>query len=165
MVREIAQGMECIANISELPPEHMDLFFPEWHENIHGFSYILRLQNLTSGNVKLGFWPNISLTHFDARNTQFVFPHPEDEKNAWNTFGEPHINNGRMKRSDGRLEKWESFSMSSQVFLTSTEALTLEEIAKKPQIFVEYSRDYAPERVVFCTVSEIFQLPEIPQNQ
>gem|GEM_PF-2492961 len=55
--------------------------------------------------------------------------------------------------------------MSSQVFLTSTEALTLEEIAKKPQIFVEYSRDYAPERVVFCTVSEIFQLPEIPQNQ
>gem|GEM_PF-3059622 len=55
IAREIAQGMECTMTVTEKLPEHMDLFFPDGHEDIHGFSYRLRLKNLASGNVQLDF--------------------------------------------------------------------------------------------------------------
>jgi len=36
-VRKWHQDIECIVTVSEITPERMNLFFPEWHENISGF--------------------------------------------------------------------------------------------------------------------------------
>jgi len=161
IAREIAQDMECTMTVSEIFPEIMDLLFPNGHEYIHGFSYNLRLENKNSGNVKLDFWPNISLTNSDTRTTQFIFPTPDNEKNTYNTFTQQDMSSGKMTWRGGRMAKWDIWSMREDVFLTSSEEISLEELSKKPQIFVAYSRDYAPERVVFCTVSNFFPATKI----